>query len=77
MEEVGPGEFDEFGFSARMPEGEGPIVFEAIQTYDSGEVVRWVGPADADEPMPTASLIKVPILVTVFDLAAKHLTVLI
>lgn len=47
---IGPGEFDEFGFSARMPEEEGPIVFEAVQTYDSGEVVRWVGEADSEAP---------------------------
>lgn len=56
---VGPGEFDEFGFSARMPEEAGPIVFEAIQTYDSGEVVRWVGAADSEEPAAQ---------VTVYDL---------
>lgn len=60
---VGPGEFDEFGFSARMPEEEGPIVFEAIQTYDSGEVVRWVGAADSEEPAAQ---------VTVYDLGLEE-----
>jgi hypothetical protein len=24
--------------------------FKAIQTFDSGEVVRWIGPADAEQP---------------------------
>ncbi len=48
--EVQPGEFMEFGFSARMPEETTTLEFPAIQTYDSGEVVRWIGPADAEEP---------------------------
>lgn len=47
---IGPGEFDEFGFSARVPEESGILEFPAIQTYDSGEVVRWIGAPDSDEP---------------------------
>jgi periplasmic copper chaperone A len=47
---IAPGEFQEFGFSAKMPDEESTLEFRAIQTYDSGEVVRWNGPADADEP---------------------------
>lgn len=47
--EIEPGEFETFAFSVGpLPEGE--IVFPALQTYDSGEVVRWIGPADADAP---------------------------
>jgi uncharacterized protein YcnI len=50
---IAPGEFDEFGMSARMPEEAGTeLEFPALQTYASGEVVRWIGPADADEPAP-------------------------
>lgn len=60
---IGPDEFLEFGFSARMPEQEGPIVFEAIQTYDSGEVVRWVGEPDSEEPAAR---------VTVYDLGLEE-----
>lgn len=48
--EIGPGEFDEFGFSARMPDGEEELEFRAFQHYSSGEVVEWTGPADSDEP---------------------------
>ncbi|MGH2679733.1 MAG: YcnI family protein [Actinomycetota bacterium] len=48
--EIGPGEFLEFGFSARMPEAPATLAFPALQTYDSGEVVRWIGPADSEEP---------------------------
>jgi uncharacterized protein YcnI len=48
--EIEPNEFEEFGFSARMPEEVTTLEFGAIQTYDSGEVVRWIGPEDSDEP---------------------------
>jgi periplasmic copper chaperone A len=47
---IAPGEFEEFGFSARMPENVDVLEFPAVQTYDSGEEVRWVGPEDAEEP---------------------------
>lgn len=47
---IAPHEFDEFGFSVRTPDEPGVLEFPAIQTYSGGEVVRWVGPADADEP---------------------------
>jgi Domain of unkown function (DUF1775) len=47
---IQPGEFMEFGFSARMPEETTTLEFPAIQTYDSGEEVRWIGPPDAEEP---------------------------
>jgi uncharacterized protein YcnI len=48
--EIEPGEFQEFGFSARMPDEATTLEFPAIQTYDSGEVVRWIGPPDSEEP---------------------------
>jgi uncharacterized protein YcnI len=48
--EIQPGEFQEFGFSARVPEDQEELEFPALQTYSSGEVVRWIGPPDADEP---------------------------
>lgn len=48
--EIEPGEFEEFGFSARMPDEVTTLEFAAIQTYDSGEVVRWIGPEESDEP---------------------------
>ncbi|MGH2734151.1 MAG: DUF1775 domain-containing protein, partial [Actinomycetota bacterium] len=47
---IKPGEFDEFAFSIRTPDEPGELEFPALQTYSGGEVVRWVGPADADEP---------------------------
>ena len=48
--EIAPGEFLEFPFSIAVPEEVTTLEFPAIQTYDNGEVVRWIGPPDSDEP---------------------------
>jgi uncharacterized protein YcnI len=54
---IGPGEFDEFGLSAHVPNSPGrELVFPAVQTYAGGEVVRWIGAPDADEPAPRVRL---------------------
>lgn len=56
--EIAPGEFDEFGMSARVPEEAGTeLVFPAVQTYSSGEVVRWIGEPDADQPAPRVAVL--------------------
>lgn len=52
---IGPGEFDEFGFSARMPDGETTLEFKATQTYRGGEVVEWAGAPDSEEPAALVS----------------------
>lgn len=55
---IRPGEFQEFGVSFQVPE-EQPgteLAFPAIQTYSNGEVVRWIGPPDADEPAPIVAV---------------------
>jgi uncharacterized protein YcnI len=48
--EIGPGEFSDFPFSAAMPAGENDLEFSAVQTYDSGEVVRWTGGEESESP---------------------------
>jgi uncharacterized protein YcnI len=55
---IGPGQFVDFGLSLRMPEGKAgdKLVFKALQTYEGGEIVRWIGPEDADEPAPVVTL---------------------
>jgi periplasmic copper chaperone A len=57
--EIKPGEFVDFGLSLRMPKGEAgdKLTFKSLQTYDDGEVVRWIGPEDADEPAPIVTLV--------------------
>jgi periplasmic copper chaperone A len=56
--EIGPGEFQDFGLSVAVPEGRpgSMLTFKAVQTYSSGEVVRWIGPPDSDEPAPQVEL---------------------
>jgi periplasmic copper chaperone A len=54
---VKPGEFQDFGLSLGMPDKPGTeLTFKALQTYSNGEVVRWIGPPDADEPAPQVTL---------------------
>ena len=54
---IAPGEFDEFGFSATVPDTAGAVlVFPTVQTYSNGKVVHWVGNASADEPAPRVTL---------------------
>ena len=53
---IAPGEFDEFGLSAKVPAEQTTLVFPAVQTYSNGEVVRWIGAPDADEPAPRVTL---------------------
>jgi uncharacterized protein YcnI len=54
---IGPGEFDEFGMSAHVPNSPGrELIFPAVQTYANGEVVRWIGDPSADEPAPRVTL---------------------
>jgi uncharacterized protein YcnI len=42
--------FVEFSFLAGTPQSPGEISWKAIQTYDDGTVVRWVGPPGSEEP---------------------------
>lgn len=54
---VRPGQFQDFGLSVGLPEKPGTtLTFRALQTYSSGEVVRWIGSPDADEPAPQVKL---------------------
>jgi len=56
-EPIRPGEFRDFGLSLAMPDAPGrKLTFKALQTYDNGEVVRWIGPPDSDEPAPQVEL---------------------
>lgn len=54
--EIGPHEFAEFGFTAALPEGQQTLEFSAFQTYEGGEIVRWTGAPDSDEPAARVNL---------------------
>lgn len=56
---IQPGQFRDFGLSVGMPEGDGAgtaLTFPALQTYDNGDVVRWIGEPDSDHPAPQVTL---------------------
>ena len=55
---IEPGQFQDFGISLRMPERAAgtKLTFKALQTYAGGEVVRWIGAPDSDEPAPQVTL---------------------
>jgi periplasmic copper chaperone A len=59
--EIGPGQFQDFGLSVGVPDKPGgTLSFKAVQTYSNGEVVRWIGPPDSDEPAPQVKLTAAP-----------------
>jgi periplasmic copper chaperone A len=54
---VRPGQFKDFGISVAVPDKAGTeLKFPATQASESGEVVRWIGPEDAEEPAPIVTL---------------------
>jgi uncharacterized protein len=60
---IAPGEFDEFEVSVGPLPAKNSMTFQAVQTYDNGDVVRWNQPTKdgADEPehpAPTLMLVK-------------------
>lgn len=58
---IAPGQFQDFGISVRLPEEPGTsLTFKALQTYSSGEVVRWIGEPGSDEPAPQVRLTEAP-----------------
>lgn len=59
--EIKPGEFEEFSISAGPIAGD-RLEFKAVQTYDNGDVVRWIDPIfegqdEPEHPAPTATVI--------------------
>jgi uncharacterized protein YcnI len=58
---VAPGAFEEFDVSmGPLPTDTDELVFKALQTYDNGEVVRWIdtAPEGAAEPVHPAPVLK-------------------
>jgi uncharacterized protein len=49
---IPPGAFRDFGLSLKIPDQPGKLTFKALQTYSSGEVVRWIGEEGSDTPAP-------------------------
>ena len=58
---IPPGAFQDFGLSLKIPGKAGDkLTFKALQTYSSGEVVRWIGAAGSDTPAPIVTLTEPP-----------------
>jgi uncharacterized protein len=50
---IAPGQFQDFPLSVQVPDKAGDtLTFKAIQTYDNGDVVRWIGAPDSEDPAP-------------------------
>jgi uncharacterized protein len=50
---IPPGQFLSFPISTEIPGKEGEeLTFKVLQYYDNGEVKRWIGPPNAEEPAP-------------------------
>jgi len=57
-EGIGPGQFRDFGLSMKLPDQPGQTLsFKALQSYDNGETVRWIGSPDADKPAAQVELV--------------------
>jgi uncharacterized protein YcnI len=58
---IAPGGFQDFPVSVLVPGKVGEtLTFKALQTYDDGEVVRWIGGPDSDAPAPQVKLVADP-----------------
>ncbi len=54
---VQPGQFQDFPISVQIPgEGGDMLTFKALQTYDDGEVVRWIGAPESEHPAPQVTV---------------------
>lgn len=54
---IAPGQFRDFPISVQIPGKAGDVLtFKALQTYSDGEIVRWIGAPDADEPAATVQV---------------------
>lgn len=50
--------FTRFAFLASTPETEGTLSWKALQTYEGGDVVRWIGSSDSEFPAATTRVAK-------------------
>ncbi|MDH6128948.1 YcnI family protein [Kitasatospora sp. GP82] len=63
---IAPGQFQEFKVSlGALPADTDKLTFKALQTYDNGDVVRWIdeakdGQPEPAHPAPTLNLTKAP-----------------
>jgi uncharacterized protein YcnI len=50
---IAPGQYQDFDVAAgQVPIRPGEVVFKSLQTYSSGEIVRWIQVASSQDPRP-------------------------
>ena len=50
---IAPGQYEDFEVAAgSVPDKTAQLVFKALQTYSSGEIVRWIQLATSQDPNP-------------------------
>jgi uncharacterized protein YcnI len=50
---IAPGQYQDFDMSVgKVPNRAGAVVFKSLQTYSSGEIVRWIQVANSQDPNP-------------------------
>jgi MYXO-CTERM domain-containing protein len=54
---LAPDAFAEFSFLAATPPRPGPLRWKALQLYSDGEVVRWIGAPDSENPAPVTEVV--------------------
>ena len=54
--ELSGDEHARFRFVMGLPERAGTLTLKVLQTYDNGEIVRWIGPPGSSVPAPTLRL---------------------
>jgi uncharacterized protein YcnI len=55
---LGPESLARFTFLATTPEQEGTIAWKALQVYEGGDIVRWIGDEGAEEPASFTTISK-------------------
>ena len=52
---IAPGQYEDFDVAAgQVPTTPGSVVFKSLQTYSSGEIVRWIEVASSQDPDPAS-----------------------
>jgi uncharacterized protein YcnI len=72
--EIAPDHYATFRMIARNPVQEGVLVWRVLQKYDSGEVVRWIGPPDSDEPAARTTISEQAVPVDTLDVQSGKTT---
>jgi uncharacterized protein YcnI len=62
--------FATFKLIARNPVQEGALVWPVVQRYKNGEVVRWIGPAQSDQPAARTTISEKAVPVDTLDVVS-------